>query len=252
LKSATATEIPLAFSIFVAVYQRTMRGVLIWALLILVGESLLRLVCWSLLFILPMSVWQSWRTDSAMKWVTTVLTIGLAVFLLMRRRQLARSAMAKMSWLLVALLTCISVVAFGTERRVGYTILQQPTSRLAHMVAIGSFVAAGVTYWRLIEKRKKSQRLGVALTGFAGSLAFVPGIFRDISFEALFAGGGLLRPAGIAMEFLLPSALVAGLALSFQSWNTGDVPLIRQKWFEFLLIVLAAVMGLSTMARLYQ
>jgi hypothetical protein len=54
------------------------------------------------------------------------------------------------------------------------------------------------------------------------------------------------------MEFLLPSALVAGLALSLQSWKTGDLPLIREKWFEFLLILLAAVMGLSTMARLYQ
>src|SRR6266581_3124100 len=117
-----------------------MRGLLIWGLLIVIGESLVRLLSWSLLIFVPLSVMDAWKLGSETKWITTLLTIAVAVSLLVRRGQVRCAEAAKISWLLVSLLTCISVVAFGTEGTVGYTILKQPTRRLAHLLTVGSFV----------------------------------------------------------------------------------------------------------------
>jgi hypothetical protein len=226
-----------------------MRGLLLWALVILIGQSLVRLLSWSLLILIPLSVVDAWRQDSEMKWTATLLTVAAGIFLLACRHRLSQSEMARIAWLLVALLTSISVVVLGTEGAAGYAILRQPTSRLAHLMAVGSFVAAGLTYWRLIEKRRKYQRFGVAIASLAGTLVLAPGLFRRVSFEKWFSGA--LLPAAIGVELLLSLALTAGMLLSIRSWNNGDGALILAKWFEFSVIFLTAVMGLFTIARLY-
>ena len=91
-----------------------MRGLLLWALLIILGQTLLRLLCWSLLIFIPLGVVEAWRQDSELKLITTTLSIAVGLLLLVRRRQLSRPVVARVSWLLVAVLTSISVVVVGT------------------------------------------------------------------------------------------------------------------------------------------
>src|SRR5262245_36593517 len=122
-----------------------MRGLLLWALLIILGQTLLRLLCWSLVIFIPLGVVEAWRQDYELKWITTTLTITVGLFLLLRWRQWSRPVLARVSWLLVAVLTSISVAVVGTTGTVGYTLLKQPTSRLADLVTVGAFVAAGLT-----------------------------------------------------------------------------------------------------------
>jgi hypothetical protein len=227
-----------------------MRGLLLWALVIILGQTILRLLCWSLLIFIPLGVVEAWRQDSELKLITTALSIAVGLLLLVRRRQLSRPVVARVSWLLVAVLTSISVVVVGTTGTVGYTILKQPTSRLADLVTVGAFVAAGLTYSRLIERRKKVERALVVFASCAGALVFLPGLFWSIPFEEQLAGG-FLRPTSIAVEFLLPLALAVGVLLSHHSANDGAYALVREKWFEFSVIVSATVMGLTTMARVY-
>jgi len=223
-----------------------MRGLLLGGLAILVAESLGRLLCWSLFLLLPLSLVEAWTLRSDMRWVTTVLTAALGLFLLLRWGRLTPGDRARAAWLLVAALIGVSVIWFGAPGVVGYTILRQPAARLAHLMAAASLVLAGVLCWRRIDKRRRAARLAVAAVVAYGALAFLPALASGLPFDRVWEQrlGPLpfyLQPAYWAIPGVLPLAAVAALVLAIRSRG--------HNWFECLMITLSAAMGLVTLWR---
>ena len=230
-----------------------MRSMLFWAMVLLFVDCVRRVLCWSLVIFIPLSVVQAWTVGSDVRWLGTILTLALGLFFSFSWTKLSAADRARVSWLLVVLLISLSFV-FG----LGYSIFNQPIHRLVSAMIALSVVMTLLTFWRLTDPRAWYARVGLALTAAYGVLAFLPGSVGHVTVEELFAPTRLvvslpwfIQPAGFSVAILLPLALVAGVADSVRSMKRGDPPILRERWFEFSCIMLSAVVGLTTLLRVH-
>jgi hypothetical protein len=231
---------------------------LFWAMVMLTIDCVRRLLCWSLIVFIPLSVVHAWTVQSEMRWISTILAVALGMFLALTWSRLKPADRARASWLLVFLLVSLSVILGRTENDAGYSIFSQPTHRLHSIVMIASVLMTFVTLWRLADSRSPYVRAAIAVVAAYGLVAFVPGSLGSVRIDEVFTPSGFetalpwfLRPAGFSVALLLPIALISGIADSLKSVRRGDPLLLRERWFEFSCIILSIAGGAATLLRLH-
>ena len=230
---------------------------LFWAMLLLFVETVGRLLCWSLVIFIPLSVVHAWTVGSPMRWTITILTLALGLFFWFYWAKLRAGDRAKTAWLLVVLLISLSLILDHTETGLGYSIFNQPTARLIGLVMTASVFMTLIVVWRLTDWRARYARIGLAPGVAYSLLTFLPGCWGNAPVRQLFTPIGVLaglpwylQPAGFAVCIVLPLSVFAGVADSVQSLAIGDPPQVRERWFEYSCIVLAIFCGLITFSRL--
>jgi hypothetical protein len=130
-----------------------MRSMLFWAMLLLLADTVSRLLCWSLVVFIPLSVMHAWTIGSEMRWAITIVTLALALFLGTNWAKLRAADRARVSWLVVVILINLSVVLERSENGRGYSIFYQPTDRLVTLAMAASLVMTTLIMWQMADRR---------------------------------------------------------------------------------------------------
>jgi hypothetical protein len=187
---------------------------------------------------------ESWTSGSEMRWIATSIVTATTLILWLGRSRIGFRATAKALLLALALLVCISMIAFGPDSELGFRIAYQDAPRLAQALLFFGMVAIAVTSWALTEYWPGRMRILWIGAITAAALVFVISSVFDTPF--------MPENASVLPVILESGCLLAGLSyvvLRFYRPERGEPPLLTERWFEFSLVALAVASSAGTLMK---